>query len=173
MHYTLMPASRRPWGAAVIRTISALAEVGDRAIQDGGDRRRAPWRSLEAVEFATLAWVDWFKMRAAARADGLRAARRIRSALLSADRSGLSQLTGCCRFPVRFRMAMLKSIFYTGPSLRTLHATYAKQGRIDTAAAIMSHADILVRAPVDRVWQILGDAPHWPAWVPGLAETAS
>jgi len=23
-------------------------------------RRRGPWRSLEAVEFATLEWVDWF-----------------------------------------------------------------------------------------------------------------
>jgi len=26
-------------------------------------RRLGPWRSLEAVEFATLAWVDWFNMR--------------------------------------------------------------------------------------------------------------
>ena len=26
-------------------------------------RRRGPWRTLEAVEFATLAWVDWFNMR--------------------------------------------------------------------------------------------------------------
>ncbi len=26
-------------------------------------RRRGPWRSLEAVEFATLDWVDWFNMR--------------------------------------------------------------------------------------------------------------
>lgn len=26
-------------------------------------RRRAPWRSLEAVEFATLEWVDWFNHR--------------------------------------------------------------------------------------------------------------
>ena len=23
-------------------------------------RRRGPWRNLEAVEFATLEWVDWF-----------------------------------------------------------------------------------------------------------------
>jgi transposase InsO family protein len=23
-------------------------------------RRAGPWRSLEAVEFATLEWVDWF-----------------------------------------------------------------------------------------------------------------
>jgi len=26
-------------------------------------RRQGPWRTLEAVEFATLAWVDWFNMR--------------------------------------------------------------------------------------------------------------
>ena len=26
-------------------------------------RRRGPWRTLAAVEFATLAWVDWFNMR--------------------------------------------------------------------------------------------------------------
>jgi putative transposase len=25
--------------------------------------RRGPWRSFEAVEFATLKWVDWFKHR--------------------------------------------------------------------------------------------------------------
>ena len=26
-------------------------------------RRRGPWRSLEAVEFATLEWVEWFNNR--------------------------------------------------------------------------------------------------------------
>jgi len=26
-------------------------------------RRRGPWRHLEAVEFATLEWVDWFNTR--------------------------------------------------------------------------------------------------------------
>ena len=26
-------------------------------------RRRGPWRSLDAVEFATLEWVDWFNHR--------------------------------------------------------------------------------------------------------------
>jgi transposase InsO family protein len=26
-------------------------------------RRQGPWRSLEAVEFATLAWIDWFNTR--------------------------------------------------------------------------------------------------------------
>jgi putative transposase len=26
-------------------------------------RRRGPWRSMEAVEFATLEWVDWYNNR--------------------------------------------------------------------------------------------------------------
>jgi putative transposase len=26
-------------------------------------QRRGPWRSLQAVEFATLEWVDWFNAR--------------------------------------------------------------------------------------------------------------
>ena len=63
---------------------------------------------------------------------------------------------------------MLKSIFYSGPSLQTLHTVYAKQGRIDTAAAIQSQAEILIHASVARVWQILADAPNWPEWVPGV-----
>lgn len=63
---------------------------------------------------------------------------------------------------------MLKSLFYTGPSLQALQTTYAKQGRIDTAAAIQSHAEILIHAPVARVWQILADALNWPAWMPGV-----
>ncbi len=26
-------------------------------------RRQGPWRTIETVEFATLAWVDWFNHR--------------------------------------------------------------------------------------------------------------
>jgi transposase InsO family protein len=26
-------------------------------------RRRGPWRNLDAVEFATLEWIDWFNNR--------------------------------------------------------------------------------------------------------------
>ena len=37
--------------------------VDDRALQDRGHSSERPWRSLEAVEFATLAWVDWFNHR--------------------------------------------------------------------------------------------------------------
>ena len=31
--------------------------------QAGVNRRRGPWRHAEAVEFATLEWVDWFNHR--------------------------------------------------------------------------------------------------------------
>jgi putative transposase len=29
----------------------------------GADHQRGRWRSFEAVEFATLEWVDWFNHR--------------------------------------------------------------------------------------------------------------
>lgn len=63
---------------------------------------------------------------------------------------------------------MFKSLLYTGPALQTLHGDYAKQGRIDTAAPIQSHAEIRIHAPVARVWQVLVDMPNWPAWMPDV-----
>ncbi len=44
--------------------------------------RRGPWRSFEAVEFATLEWVDWFNNRRLLESDRQRAAGRSRSRLL-------------------------------------------------------------------------------------------
>ncbi len=38
---------------------SAVARKGATSVI----HRRGPWRSLEAVEFATLEWVDWFNNR--------------------------------------------------------------------------------------------------------------
>ena len=42
------------------RSINALAETVNGLYKTEVIRRRGPWRSLEAVEFATLEWVDWF-----------------------------------------------------------------------------------------------------------------
>ena len=42
---------------------NALAETVIGLYKTEVIRRRGPWRTLEAVEFATLAWVDWFNMR--------------------------------------------------------------------------------------------------------------
>jgi len=39
---------------------NALAETVIGLFKTEVIRRRGPWHSLEAVEFATLGWVDWF-----------------------------------------------------------------------------------------------------------------
>jgi putative transposase len=38
---------------------NALAESTNGLFRAEGIWRNGPWRSVEAVEFATLAWVDW------------------------------------------------------------------------------------------------------------------
>lgn len=42
---------------------NALAETINGLYKAEVIRRRGPWRSLEAVEFATLEWVDWYNNR--------------------------------------------------------------------------------------------------------------
>ena len=42
---------------------NALAETINGLYKTEVIRRRGPWRALEAVEFATLEWVDWFNNR--------------------------------------------------------------------------------------------------------------
>jgi putative transposase len=42
---------------------NALAETINGLFKTEVIHRRGPWRNLEAVEFATLAWVDWFNHR--------------------------------------------------------------------------------------------------------------
>ena len=42
---------------------NALAETTNGLYKAEVIHRRGPWRSLEAVEFATLEWVDWFNNR--------------------------------------------------------------------------------------------------------------
>ena len=42
---------------------NALAETINGLFKAGVIHRRGPWRSMEAVEFATLEWVDWFNNR--------------------------------------------------------------------------------------------------------------
>ncbi len=39
---------------------NALAETINGLYKDEAIHRRGPWRSFEAVEYATLEWVDWF-----------------------------------------------------------------------------------------------------------------
>ena len=42
---------------------NALAETINGLFKTEVIRRRGPWRSMEAVEFATLEWVDWYNNR--------------------------------------------------------------------------------------------------------------
>jgi len=42
---------------------NALAETINGLYKAEVIHRRGPWRSVEAVEFATLEWVDWFNHR--------------------------------------------------------------------------------------------------------------
>src|SRR3954447_21592396 len=45
------------------RSINALAETINGLYKAEVIHRCGPWRSFEAVEFATLEWVDWFNNR--------------------------------------------------------------------------------------------------------------
>jgi transposase InsO family protein len=44
----------------IYRSINALAETINGLYKAEVIRRRGPWRTIEAVEYATLEWVDWF-----------------------------------------------------------------------------------------------------------------
>ena len=55
------PASRRR--SAGDAYDNALAESVIGLFKTEVIRRKGPWRTLEAVEFATLVWVDWFNLR--------------------------------------------------------------------------------------------------------------
>ncbi len=46
-----------------IKYTERLAEAGIGLFKTEVIHRRGPWRNLEAVEFATLEWVDWFNNR--------------------------------------------------------------------------------------------------------------
>ncbi len=47
----------------IYRSINALAETIFGLYKTEVIRRNGPWKSIEAVEFATLEWVDWFNRR--------------------------------------------------------------------------------------------------------------
>ena len=69
--YLSMRYTDRLAGAGIAPSVGSQGDAYDNALAESVIglykteviRRRGPWRSLEAVEFATLAWVDWFNMR--------------------------------------------------------------------------------------------------------------
>jgi putative transposase len=56
------PESSLPSAASATLT-TPLAETINGLYKAEVVHRRGPWRNLEAVEFATLEWVDWFNNR--------------------------------------------------------------------------------------------------------------
>lgn len=60
------------------------------------------------------------------------------------------------------------TLFYTGPSLHTLHEEYAKNSRIDAAAPLTVTSSIVIDAPPEQVWAVLSDVAGWPAWHPAM-----
>jgi transposase InsO family protein len=53
----------RPSGASGGSYDNALAETINGLFKADLIHRRGPWDSFEAVEYATLEWVDWFNNR--------------------------------------------------------------------------------------------------------------
>ena len=66
-------------------------------------RRKGPWRTLEAVEFATVTWVGLVQHATPVGASRGHSASRVRGAVLCPGRSGLIQQIRSPMFPVRFR----------------------------------------------------------------------
>ena len=70
-HYLSMRYTDRLADAGIAPSVGSPGDAYDNALAESVIglykteviRRKGPWRSLEAVEFATLAWVDWFNTR--------------------------------------------------------------------------------------------------------------
>ena len=71
VQYLSMRYTDRLAGAGIAPSVGSQGDAYDNALAESVIglykteviRRRGPWRSVEAVEFATLDWVDWFNMR--------------------------------------------------------------------------------------------------------------
>ncbi len=69
--YVSIKYTERLLGAGIEPSVGSVGDSYDNALAETVIglfkteviRRRGPWRSLEAVEFATLEWVDWYNTR--------------------------------------------------------------------------------------------------------------
>lgn len=64
----------------------------------------------------------------------------------------------------------MTKLFYSGPPLRVLHEEYAKNGRIDEDAPVTAAYEVTVRAPRERVWQLLASPLGWERFSPGIRD---
>jgi transposase InsO family protein len=69
--YVSIRYTERPAQAGIEPSVGSVSDSYDNALAETINglykaeviHRRGPWRSFEAVEFATLEWVDWFNNR--------------------------------------------------------------------------------------------------------------
>jgi transposase InsO family protein len=69
--YLSMRYTNRLVDAGIAPSVGSVGDAYDNALAESVIglfkteviRRQGPWRNLEMVEFATLAWVDWFNTR--------------------------------------------------------------------------------------------------------------
>jgi transposase InsO family protein len=69
--YVSLKYTERLLEAGIEPSVGSVGACGDNALAETINglykteviHRRGPWRSFEAVEFATLEWVDWFNNR--------------------------------------------------------------------------------------------------------------
>ncbi|MDP9487037.1 MAG: SRPBCC family protein [Actinomycetota bacterium] len=69
---------------------------------------------------------------------------------------------------VRGEGGMLERLFYGGPPIEVLHEEYAKKGRVDAEALVKASHEVLIEAPVERVWGLLSDVAGWGTWYPDV-----
>src|SRR6202044_867817 len=110
------------------RSINALAETINGLYKAEVIHRRGPWRTFEAVEFATLEWVDWFNNRRLLEPIGFIPPAEARGALLRhAQRPSQPRRPGADRLTVR---ALDRSLIHSrrrrppsaGPRRRSLQS---------------------------------------------------
>jgi len=62
--YVSIKYTERLAEAGIEPSVGSVGDSYDNALAETINvHRRGPWRSFEAVEFATLEWVDWFNNR--------------------------------------------------------------------------------------------------------------
>jgi uncharacterized protein YndB with AHSA1/START domain len=71
-----------------------------------------------------------------------------------------------------FPRVVIASAFMAGlagcsPPTSKLEAL-AKNGMIQETAPIKADASIVIDAPLPRVWKLISDIDHWPAWQPAI-----
>jgi putative transposase len=70
-HFWNLSLPDRSWPLSAEPSVGSVGDSYDNALAETINglykaeviHRRGPWRSFEAVEFATLEWVDWFNNR--------------------------------------------------------------------------------------------------------------